>query len=308
VYRCRVYNCELAGCARAQSENFSKYERLLKKGITPTRVEPLFLVPPYFYSQQYGNDWYNISLELAKKGKELYSEKNVYPVICISSDVLWDSSAIDAIIADYSDFDGYVIWVDDFDEKIVQNSELTGITRLLRGLKGDDNKPIYSLYGGYLCDLLSKFGLSGYASGICYGEKRSVDARGGGAGNRYYVPSAHLKISEDLSNAFFAESNKNMLLMCRCRRCSEIHDTIPSHLSPREYVDRFYSQMDFFDFRRHFVNVKYKEMQEINAMTNPEIHALLSSNIIDLSGIDNFARKPRELGTGHLRVWQSLFS
>ena len=287
--------------------DFSKYKRLLKKGIVPYSVSPSFLVAPYFFANQHGGEWYSISLRFAEQARNLKGTAELYPVICISSDVLWDETQISNIVKDYKGFDGYLIWVDNLDEKNIPSVELRGFKTLVSKLAAY-GKPIYSLYGGYLCDLLRKFGLTGYSSGICYGESRSVDTRGGGAGNRYYVPSAHLKISEDLANAFFAESNKNMNLMCTCPTCSEIRKALPSSMDVSEYVDRFFIQMDFLDYRRHFVNVKFQENNALETMNNVQVLNSLDSDIQILSNIDRFSRQFPEISPRHLRIWRTLFS
>ena len=199
-----------------------------------------------------------------------------------------------------------MIWVDNLDEKNISDFELKGLKSLISKLAAY-NKPVYSLYGGFLFDLLRKFGLSGYSSGICYGEGRSVDTKGGGAGNRYYVPTVHLKISEDLANLFFAESERNRNLMCSCSTCSEISSNIPSSLNAKEYSDRFFTLMDFLDFRRHFVNVSYQESEALENMNNEQILAMLNNNIQTISNIDSFLGKPSELSPRHLRFWRTLF-
>jgi hypothetical protein len=288
------------------STNFSKYDRILKKGITPHPVSPSFLVAPYFFANQHGDEWYNISLQFAKEARDLKGDEQLCPVICIASDVLWDETQISNIVQDYKGFDGYLIWVDNLDEKNISDFELKGLKSLISKLAAYD-KPVYSLYGGFLFDLLRKFGLSGYSSGICYGERRSVDTKGGGAGNRYYVPTVHLKISEDLANLFFAESERNRNLMCSCSTCSEISSNILSSLNAKEYSDRFFTLMDFLDFRRHFVNVSYQESEALENMNNEQILAMLNNNIQTISNIDSFLGKPSELSPRHLRFWRTLF-
>lgn len=286
--------------------DFSKYNRILKKGIPPHPVSPSFLVAPYFYVKRYGGEWYATSLRFAERARDLKGESELYPVICISRDILWDETQISRIVTDYEGFDGYLIWIDGADEKSLSEHELTGFKTLVSKLAAF-GKPIYSLYGGYLCDLLGKFGLSGYCSGICYGESRSVDTKGGGAGNRYYIPTAHLKISEDLANAFFSASDGNSNLLCSCPICSEIREGLPSSLDRREFIARFFTQMDFFDFRRHFVNVKFQEEMILENMSNDEVLDALNNDARILFEIDSFPGQPSELSRHHLLSWRTLF-
>jgi hypothetical protein len=284
---------------------FAKYEKLLKKGTT-SPSSPEFLVAPYFFASKHGSEWYRISLRCAERARTLKGNAKLYPVICVSRNVLFDKTQVSSIVNDYAGFDGYLIWVDDLDEENLASDELDGLKSLVSGLS-KYGKPVYSLYGGYLCDLLSKFGLWGYSSGVCYGEKRSVDAHGGGAGNRYYVPTVHVKISEDRANAFFAESNKNKNLICKCPTCFEIQKSLSSSLSSKEYADLFFTQMDFLDFRRHFVNIKFQEMTILSASSTVQVAALLDKDIQTISDIDFLSGHPSELTQHHLRLWRILF-
>jgi hypothetical protein len=248
-----------------------------------------------------------LSLGLAKIAQTLKAGLSLYPVLCIPSDLLWDETQIQNIVRDYAGFDGYLIWVENLDEATISSGELKGLKLLVEKLAAS-GKPVYSLYGGYLFDLLSKYGLAGYSSGICYGESRGVDTKGGGAGNRYYIPFIHLKISEDLGNAFFAESGKNRGLMCYCDTCSAMRSTLPASMSPESYSDMFFAQMDFLDYRRHFVNVKFDEATALASMSNAQVLNALDADILTVLNIDPFKGQPPELTSGHLRTWRELFT
>ena len=301
----RVLDFQKTKCRALTS--FPKYNTLLKKGVVLSPLSPTFLVAPYFLAERHGDDWYKISLRSAQISRSLKQHFDLYAVLCISRGMLWDTGQIRNVIQDYAGHDGYIIWVDDFDEAALTSSDILGIKELVSGLS-KYGKPIYSLYGGYLCDLLGKIGLSGYSSGICYGEKRSVDAIGGGAGNRYYVTISHSKISEDLANAFFAQSTGNLRYMCPCETCSDIRRNIPSTVTPQEYADRFFAQMDFLDYRRHFVNIKYLEMNALDSQSIPQVIVSIDSDVTSVSSIDPFPGQQQELKPFSLRIWRSLFA
>jgi hypothetical protein len=285
---------------------FAKYFQLLGKAETPFSPYPAFLVAPYFFAETYESDWYRISLRFAQQARSMKGNDPLYPVICISKDILYEKNTVIRIVKDYEGFDGYILWIDDLDEERVSPVLLRGLKTLVSKL-ADYGKPVLSLYGGYLCDLLGKFGLSGYSSGICYGEKRSVDTKGGGAGNRYYIPTVHVKISEDLANAFFAESLRNNSLICLCPTCSEIREDLPPLTDARIYSDAFFANMNFLDFRKHFVNVKFEESNYLAAISRPEVASLLNRDILAISNIDRIVGHPSELASDHLRAWRTLF-
>jgi len=287
---------------------FAKYAKLLKKkgysNLQP--LSPDFLVAPYFYAERHGDEWYNISLRFAEQARLLKGDARLYPVICISREGLFDKAKVLEIVKDYKGFDGYLIWVSDLNEQELFSSELDGLKALISGLS-NYGKPVYSLYGGYLCDLLAKFGLQGYSSGICYGEKRSVDTQGGGAGKRYYIPTVHLKISADLANAFYAVSDKNKRLLCKCPICSKIQADLPPLLSSNEYFDLFFHKMGFLDFRRHFVCVKSQEANTLAAQNPGQIVSSLEKDIAAIQDIDRIPDHPQQLEPRHLMVWRTLF-
>lgn len=289
------------------SSPFSKYFKVLgREGEGTGSLLPSFLVAPYFYASRYGSDWYKLSLKFAKQAYAMKGNAKLFPVICISQEILWDESQVSAIVQDYDDFDGYLIWIDNLDEERVTSMTLEGLKSLVSKLSAY-RKPIYSLYGGFLCDLLGKFGLTGYSSGICYGEDRSVDAKGGGAGKRYYVPTVHVKVSADLANAFFAESENNRDLMCNCPTCFDIHNTLSSGLDSQRYSGAFFSRMDFLDFRRHFVNSKFQEMTTLANLSRAQVSSLLDQDIQAISNADQIVGHPSALTSQHLRVWRTLF-
>ena len=291
--------------------SFPKYEKLLKKEALPTSVKPSFLVAPYFYIDKYSSDWYEITLHLARRAKKLKGDFELYIAICISSDMLYDLPNIDKMIHDFDGFDGYLIWIDNLDEERIITDELDGLKRLIRGL-GNYEKPVYSLYGGFLMDLLAKFALGGYSSGICYGEKRSVDSKGGGADIRHYVPATHVKISADIANQFFAESKRNLELLCACSVCTEVRAKIPSNLSAKDYADKLFADMQFLDHRRHFVAVKYDEMVFVEDNDKNSLKDLLQNQIELIDNTDPVPSTgneppPHKLSSKHLKIWRKLF-
>ncbi len=287
--------------------SFPKYEKLLKREQLPQSVYPSFLVAPYFYIDKYSSDWYAITERFAKRSLLFKGNDKLYAVICISTNMLYNTTNLDKMVTDYDGFDGYLIWINNLDEENITTDELEGLRRLIKKLV-EYGKPVHSLYGGFLMDLLAKFGLTGYSSGICYGETRNVDSRGGGAGVRHYVPTIHIKISAGIANEFFALSNKNLQLLCSCDVCSAIRSKIPKSLSAKDYTDRFFTNMSFLDHRRHFVTVKYDEIAFIENNGETSIDKKLQKEIGDIDDADPIPKDPPpELKSKHLKVWRKLF-
>ena len=91
--------------------SLQKYFKILGEEAEEKIQAPEFLVAPYFYASSYNDPWYEISLKLAKRSNELKGNNQLYTVICISSEMLLDSSLISQIRSDYSGFDGLIYWV-----------------------------------------------------------------------------------------------------------------------------------------------------------------------------------------------------
>ena len=300
----RILSYQVDGLRAAAS--LAKYMTLLKKGVPLRMVSPSFLLTPYFFFLNTRDEWYKIALRFAQISQSLKGEKELYAVLCLARDMLYEPVELRRLISDYAGYDGYFIWVDGLREEVLGSDDLAGLKNLIQGL-ASYGKPVYSLYGGYVCDLLSKFGLTGYSSGICYGESRRVDTRGGGAGNRYYIRHSHLKISEELAEAFYGISDKNLRLLCSCPTCEGIRARLPEGLDSQRFSDNFFTAMDFLDFRRHFMYSKQLETTALDTMTNEEVLAALDRDVEQLANIDPFIGQPEELYPLHLRRWRSLF-
>lgn len=284
-----------------------KYLDLLERGGTPMRpLSPDFLVSPYFYARSTRDEWYSISLRCAQLSRTIKGDKELYAVICVSRDMLYDSTQIQQVVRDYSGHDGYIVWIDGFREDELGTDDLVGMRSLVEGLS-QTGKPVLSMYGGYVCDLLSKFGLAGYVSGICYGESRSVDAKGGGAGNRYYVRQSHLKISEELARNFYSVSDNNVRFLCSCPTCQGVRSRLPPGLDSQQISDNFFTGLDFLDFRRHFMHSKHLEEVDLESMSVTDALASLDRDIAAVESFDEYIGQPPELFPLHLRRWRNLF-
>jgi hypothetical protein len=303
---CRVVlSYQRAGVSAAT--NLSKYLELLNRGVRLRPLSPTFLVSPYFYARSTRDEWYAISLRCAQLSRTIKGDKDLYAVVCISRDILYDSTQVQQIIRDYAGHDGYIIWIDGFREDTLGTDDLVGVRALVEGLSRD-GKPVLSMYGGFVCDLLSKFGLSGYSSGICYGESRSVDTKGGGAGNRYYVRQSHLKVSEELARDFFSVSDNNARFLCSCQTCQAIRNRLPSGLNSQQISDNFFTGMDFLDFRRHFMHSKHEETLNLESMTEADALASLDRDIAAVDSFNQYIGQPDELTPLHLRRWRNVFT
>jgi hypothetical protein len=149
-------------------KKYEKYARLVGRPAQPNR--PVLLVAPYFSIED--PRWISINLDLTKRAKKLSQDIPVFATIAAPLDSLRSRQSL---VQQYKSAgaDGFLLWIDDFTGMTDINS-----LRIARDFVKELEKlgkPIISLYGDAYSLVLKHSGLTGYACGICYGERRSVD-------------------------------------------------------------------------------------------------------------------------------------
>lgn len=237
-----------------------EYTKILgKKTEAPV---PLFLTTPYFYFTSIDDPWYEISIKIAKQSIKLKGKHKLYVILCFSKELLCHEDYIEKVVKDYNGFDGYLIWISDFDEKIVSEEYLSGLKIFVNKLS-KSKKPIFTVYGEFFSLLLSKLGLTGYSRGICYGDSKSVDAyvTGGRPPRRYYLNLLHIKLSESIARTFFSD---NPGLLCKCKICSEVLRKVRSTENVKK-IGEFFDNIDFIkEAKQHFMVMHTKEIDTIS--------------------------------------------
>ncbi|MCE7744335.1 MAG: hypothetical protein GPJ52_04280 [Candidatus Heimdallarchaeota archaeon] len=277
---------------------FEKYSKILDKPIGS--LNPLFLTTPYFYFDSMNDPWYRISLKMAQASISLKEEFDLYAIICFSKELLLNFDITKKIVKDYSEFDGYIIWISDFDEKIMSPIYLSGLVNFIEKL-GANGKPIYNLYGEYFSLLLSKMGLSGYSRGLGFSEKKFVDAcvTGGGQPKRYYNPLLHYSVSETAAIQFYSVFPK---LLCNCEICQSIRKDLNISNNPSlKDIENFFNQFNFtFDSKKHLVNSHAKEINDIAISTIKEIIIQLKEKV---KFYENNTLDIYSIRDSHLKNW-----
>lgn len=109
-------------------------------------------------------DWLIINDKLLEESLLLKKDYDlpIYANLIISKSVLKNERLILEIIEKYSKADGLIFWIDDFDEQNVTADIIDALINFVSKYREKNkNKKVYSLYGGYLNELLFNFGLSG---------------------------------------------------------------------------------------------------------------------------------------------------
>lgn len=255
--------------------------------------EPEFLIAPYFYFRNTEDPWYNVNLHLMDCAKELFSESEVYVVICTEKDVLLEKKEIDIIVDHYSDINGIILWFSDFNELNQEKEILKSYIRFLRKLSSKD---IIAMYGGHFSILSSKFGLNGISPGIGMSEYKNVTHRvtGGVFSNRYYIPQAKTMVVEADARSFYLDHPADL---CKCNVCGEITKNASS--DPNE----FFTQLTPELAKKHYCLCKAAENRYIQERPLSEITENLKGDFNfceeNIDGIYNIKYR-------HLEVWLSV--
>lgn len=282
--------------------------KLAEQPIKRRKPNLLFLVPPYFYAEGRSDEWYDISLKIAKSSNQIKGNLNLHPVVCISKQVFLSPEDIKRIVDDYKQFDGVVLWISDLQDDTDGRSYLKGLVRFVTAFK-QIGKPVYSLYGGYFFALLSKLGLTGYSSSICYGTSKHIDSRaaGGWVPLRYYIPTLRIKVSEINARAYY---EAHIHELCDCHICFEMKDKIEREGVDKSqasiFVDNFFKKIDIDSSKRHFMESRYKELLEIE---RTDLNDLINRLMIDYKEHEMLGRDfGKDLDPSHLRRWAESLS
>ncbi len=155
--------------------------------------------------------------------------------IVVSNGVLQNSDVRDEIVGNLarSDLDGYLVWVDCFDETEVGSNSLQKFLSLVRSLRKRSEQEIINLHGGYFSILaagtIGQNSISGVAHGPEFGEHRGVVPVGGGIPRaKFYIPSLHSRVpyreaATLLSSKGWLKSPSDFFQnVCACPECKKV--------------------------------------------------------------------------------------
>ncbi|HUS49624.1 MAG TPA: hypothetical protein VMZ91_05630 [Candidatus Paceibacterota bacterium] len=261
-----------------------------------TRLEPEFLVAPYFYLDDLA--WLDNNIGMIEEAKKIEYEKDIFAQIVIDKTIIekaamGDDVHFNKIIKSYQECsaDGFLVWIDDYSEHHEITENLNKYVEFLKGIKNGTNKKIYSLYGSYFSIMLThpKIGvLDGVCHGLEYGEARAVVPVGGGIPTaKYYFYPLHKRIDEaEMFNFLTSEIVSNFCQdICDCTVCKTIMknedyikrfnenfgNTEESRIKMRNggFITRHYPSTKTKDNSlRHYLLMKYKEFNNVINLDN----------------------------------------
>lgn len=266
---------------------------------------PNFLIAPYFYlTEENIENWLVINkkcIELGLELKKKFDGLDIYGQLVMDRRLLLNDKSINKIVEYYSDADGLLYWIDDFDETEASIKQLSAVKNFIKKYKGKNpTKKIISLYGGYFSELLLKDELDGVVHGLEYGESRSVVPVGGGIPlSKYYLPGLKKRIQAHVMVTLLKfkkidTKEKFHDHICNCRVCQEtiqsnsiIEDFnrfikgTPKRIEYKsgtirevEYPDRESKELCLF----HYLEAKNEEFRKIKKVSKDHIATELKNS------------------------------
>lgn len=219
------------------------------KYVDDSEIKPPYaVVAPYFFLTETTYDsWLPICIDAARQARAKVGNgggPKVFTAVVVSQGILLDDLAQEAISDGLSSasLDGYLLWVDNLDEKSASKSELVGLLELARRLRAGGKREVINLHGGYFSILaagvLGKRALSGVTHAPEFGEFRSVVPVGGGIPiARYYIPRLHTRVRyRDALRMFTAKdwldsAGSFHKGVCDCEECKEVVANDPANFT-----------------------------------------------------------------------------
>lgn len=280
---------------------------------------PYALIAPYFYLTDVNFDqWAKLSYELLILAKDVAREKGytskIFYNLVINKGLLQSSEIHDFCRALRSAKpDGFIVWIDDLDERAATISELNALRQLFGELRAD-HAEVINLHGGYFSILNGADDFGNYVTGVChgpeYGEFRSVVPVGGGIPtSKYYIPDIHSR--EKYRDCALWFSKKNWLddaqrfhsNVCDCNLCMKvINNNIDNFVKfggegSVKQIKRgkgvvnlqFPTREEKNNCLRHYLNTKKREHTQVEKMSGQDLLDRIQKNIdkyVPITGIE----------------------
>jgi hypothetical protein len=239
---------------------------------------PDFLIAPAFHIETKKDlDWIKLNKDLLDESLNLKNEFNnlrIYANLLINKDILLEDDMINKIIEQYSNADGIVFWIDNFNELTIDTKYIIAFKQFIQKCNSKyPKKELISLYGGYFTQLLSHLGISGVTHSLEYGEYKSIKGQGGMPMHKFYLPELKFRMKpfdmiKLLKDMNINSKEKFYKKICSCNICKKNIDSDNIHSNFFIYLDdsnkkklqRSISKANCID---HYLEVKYIEFEHI---------------------------------------------
>jgi hypothetical protein len=161
------------------------------------------VVAPYFSMSELNSDkWLPVNLQMLGATAEMEQEIPVFAEIVITTRLLEMESEINEIVEAYSrrQCAGYLLWVSNFPEDKQPVKTVRAYRKVVKTLSSGE-RPVISLYSGFLAPLCHEDGIAGFSHGPGYGEDRDIVPVGGGLPQpKYYFTPLHRRLPYHMVN------------------------------------------------------------------------------------------------------------
>lgn len=233
------------------------------------------IIAPYFYTRDIDDSRLVANLRMVSEAANIRQDMNLeiplYAWVCIGAIVMQSPAQVNEIANLYCDLpvEGFMLTIENFDDRSVSAEALMGLSRLTRRLKEDRDVFICSIAS--FGQVLTALGANGFSAGIGWLETfREVTLQPGRpsfAADRvprsqyYYVPELLSYIHpNDVVTIFDDEAGSTVMregYMCNCNACiNGIPDSVED--KKRHFMIRRQEEMDSLsnttiDERPHFM-------------------------------------------------------
>ena len=260
--------------------------------------ETAFLVSPFHYSKNLGDEWLSVDLKLIEECFEFKEKHNikkeVFAGICIDIEDLTDEENRLELINKYSKRlpDGFIFYVNNIYEKTTNKAQLYAYIDLLMKFK-KLKRPLIAARVGTLGLGLVELGVDSFSSGIAslssFSEQTLLSERQSGYDmeRKYYI--------------------KNLLIALKVTLASEILQRFPGYRCSCKFCQNDY-QLDKIhrSAKAHFLQVRNEEMKSINKRESDSFVDLAKSA---KSHLDKIKKNGIMLPSyNHIAAWIDVFS
>ena len=293
-----------------QPSPIQKYKKMLGEKEEKVKI-PIFLVAPYFFFLNQNDYYYRISKKFAESSLNYKDNFDIYVTILTTKDILYERSFLDSIIDDFKSMNGFLIWIDNFkeDDNSTTDYELILYRKLIENLVEKTKKPVYVMYGSYFSALMTKHGLTGFCTGVRYGESKKYNYATEEIGKvRFYLSSLKKKIPEDDASRFLRLYPNEL---CSCDFCTKKITDIKSqnpNINDSQLVIKFFENINPKFKISHFMANRFDEMENIQINSISEIKQKIDNDIQKIVNLQPHLVKEglkKTLDFEHLKKWKN---
>lgn len=223
------------------------------------------LVAPYLYARDLDDGRLAVNGRLVAAALEAdRGGKPLYAMVCAAATMVESPVQTQDLIRQYRDHgvDGYLVMVENFDDRLVSADQLMGMARLVQGLSTDRDVVVCSIAS--FGQVLTAAGANGFSAGVGWLEtfresnlnpgRINFPADRAHRSQFYYVPELLSYLPPDAVQSVFGEDGSDTArqYLCTCTVCRNgLPQTAP-------------------DKKRHFLNRRHEEMAEMAALPAEE--------------------------------------